>query len=270
MSKITVNGLYVPLVTPMYFGKFDPVSMAKLMASVDEYVDGYVPCLSSGEGQILSDELWIEVVTFVRSQTTKPVFAGIKREQLPDTKTLAKQAAKLGCDGVIVPVPSNDWPVTKSYFTDLLAEFDLPVIIYNTETASITDLKNLHELDRCPQIVAIKDSSMNSEFFSALCASRKNHELNMSVLQGMEHQLDVPLGCDGYLISLLNIEPELVHQMWKIKSKSSNDLILKRFFEYNLGGTWYITLKALLHSREILRSAEEVKTFLPLPKPATT
>ena len=66
MNKIEIKGLYVPIITPMFHGEFDKGSMQKLIESVDQYVDGYVPCLSSGEGQVLSNEQWKEVVQFVR------------------------------------------------------------------------------------------------------------------------------------------------------------------------------------------------------------
>ena len=48
-----IVGLFVPLVTPIYKGKFDGTSMKKLVKFLDSTVDGYIPCLSSGEGKRL-------------------------------------------------------------------------------------------------------------------------------------------------------------------------------------------------------------------------
>lgn len=258
MNKKTLTGLYVPLITPMLYGEFDKDSMSKLIKSVDQYVDGYVPCLSSGEGHVLSSNQWREVVEFVRSQTNKPLFPGIKREKIEDTILLEKIANELKCDGVTIPVPFQAWKENKEYFDRLLNETTLPIMIYNTESAFISNIENLKELDANERIVAIKDSSMNKEFFKEICNARLNNELSMTVLQGMEHQLDVPKGCDGYLVSLLNIEPRLVKEMFENPSVETNKKIQYAFWKYNLGGNWFVTLKALLFERKIINSAEEV------------
>jgi len=83
--------------------------------------------------------------------------------------------------------------------------------------------------------------------------------LKMSVLQGMENQLLQSKGCDGYLISLGNVEPQLCKTMFENPTEENNQKVLAKFWEYNLGGEWFITLKALLYSRGIIRSAEQVK-----------
>ena len=241
----------------MRYGVFDNKSMAKLMQSVDKYVDGYVPCLSSGEGEAISNEQWKEIVKYVRAQTRNPLFPGIKREKIEDVILLEKTAKELGCDGITVPVPFKTWAENEKYFEKLLSQTTLPILLYNTENACISDMENLKELDG-GRIVAIKDSSMNREFFAKMCEARIQNELSMAVLQGMEHQLDVPKGCDGYLVSLLNVEPALVKQMFENPSAETNKKIVDVFWKYNLGGNWYTTLKALLFERRIIDSAEEV------------
>jgi 4-hydroxy-tetrahydrodipicolinate synthase len=258
MNKEIVKGLYIPLVTPMLYGVFDKESMSKLIKSVDQYVDGYVPGLSSGEGQIISNEQWKEVVEFVRTQTSKPLFPGIKREKIEDTILLEKIAVDLKCDGVTVPVPFKTWDDNKAYFDKFLTDSSSKLMIYNTENAFISELENLKELDLNDRIVAIKDSSMNKEFFAEMCKARLSKDLSMTVLQGMEHHLDVPEGCDGYLVSLLNVEPKIVREMLETHSIEANKKILDVFWKYNLGGNWFITLKALLFERGIINSAEEV------------
>jgi 4-hydroxy-tetrahydrodipicolinate synthase len=262
MSKNIVKGLYLPLITPMLYGHFDKDSMLKLIKSVDEYVDGYVPCLSSGEGQIISNEQWKEVVEFIRSQTNKPLFPGIKREKIEDTILLEKIAHELDCDGVTIPVPFKTWNENKVYFDNLLRDTKSQMIIYNTENAFISELENLKELDANERIVAIKDSSMNRDFFAQMCKARLENELSMTVLQGMEHQLDTPSGCDGYLVSLLNIEPKLVKEMLENPTPETNKKILDIFWKYNLGGNWFVTLKALLFERKIINSAEGVSLLV--------
>lgn len=262
----TMKGLFVPLVTPMKYGAFDYESMKKLIASLESEVDGYVPCLSSGEGHVLTNDQWAEVVACVRASTTKPVIAGIKRESVDDTIALARKAEELGCDGFITPVLSKDQEVIKEHFNKVIRETNLPFVIYNTETANIDSIAFLKELDQAGRIVAIKDSSMNREFFAEMCNARVGNELKMSVLQGMEHQLDVPKGCDGYLVSLLNVEARLVRSMFENPNKENLENIYKKFMQYNLGSEWYVTLKAVLLGRGLLESAEQVQQFFSLDK----
>lgn len=248
----------------MKYGEFDKGSMKNLIKTVESTVDGFVPCLSSGEGNVLNDEQWAEVVSFVRSCTEKPVIAGIKREGVESVVRLAQKAAELGCEGFITPVPSNDWDVTEKHFEDIVGQTNLPFVIYNTETAHISSIDHLKALDQSGRVLSIKDSSMNREFFSEMCKARINGELNMTVLQGMEHQLDVPKGCDGYLVSLLNAETELVRSMLENPTVDIQKEVYKKFMSYNLGSDWYITLKALLFSRGTIASAEQVQQFITL------
>lgn len=248
----------MPLITPCYRGQFDPLSLTGLIRSLEAKVQGFVPCLSSGEGQMLNDKQWEQVVQATRGATAKPVLAGIKRSSLAATIALAHRAEELGCDGIVLPVPGRDTREVVDYFQAIAAETSLPIVIYNTETQSIQTLAALRQLEAIPSIIAIKDSSMNEAFFETLCMLRQEGDLRLSVLQGMEHQLKTPQGCDGYLIALANVEPTLCRQMFAQPSDAINQEILELFWRYNLGGDWFISLKSILFCRQTIRSAEQV------------
>ena len=265
LQKGSLKGMYIPIITPMKYGEFDEVSMGKLIDSVDEYVDGYVPCLSSGEGAFLTKELWVKVTSFVRSKTTKPVIAGIKRKTQEEIIELVKIAEKIGCDAYIIPVPSSDFKKTKEHIESLLQKTSLPMVIYNTETEHICRIEDMKEIDAIERVIAIKDSSMKEDFFVQMCDAQLKGELHMSVLQGMEHQLDVSNGCDGYLVSLLNTEPLLVREYFKNRDTTLEKELFDKFMKYNLGSEWFVTLKALLFSKGVIDSAEQVKQFIELP-----
>lgn len=265
ITKGSIAGLYVPLLTPLCYGAYDPESMERLVRSVEEHVDGFVPCLSTGEGQVLSDSRWAEVVRHVRSLTAKPVIAGIKRDTVAEVASLAALAEEIGCEAFITPVPSSDWKVAEAHLSGIVADTKLPFVIYNTENAAISDTAHLMKLDAEPRIVAMKDSSLNEAFFAEACALRRDGKLSMSVLQGMENLLAAPDGCDGYLVSLANAEPALVRSMLERPSPETNLAIARKFMEYNLGSEWYVSLKAILFQRGLLRSAEQAQQFVQLP-----
>ena len=105
---------------------------------------------------------------------------------------------------------------------------------------------------------------MNRQFFKEACDLKMNGNLKMNILQGMEHQLDAPSGCNGYVVSLTNVEPLLVRSMYEKRSNETNRQILKKFMEYNLGADWYVSLKAFLFQQGLFRSSEQVQQFVHL------
>lgn len=252
-------GVYVPLITPFYRGEFDGDSLARLMTFVDPYAAGYVPCLSSGEGQYLRDEQWQRVIAAVRRRTRKPVLVGIKRNSASAVLKLARKAEELGCDAAVVPVAHDNETDALHWFGRLAKHTSLPLMIYNTETLRFRTIAALLRLQEIPTVVGLKDSSMNPRFFAAACRLRREGKLRFAVFQGMEHQMQVPGGCDGHVVALANTEPKLCHAMFQRNSNTLNQLLLEAFWRYNLGGNWYVTLKAILAARGTIRSAEEVQ-----------
>lgn len=53
-----ITGLWIPLTTPLYHGKFDEQSAKKLIEATQEFTDGYVVGLSSEEQGGISEE-WL-------------------------------------------------------------------------------------------------------------------------------------------------------------------------------------------------------------------
>jgi len=255
-----ITGLWIPLITPLYHGKFDEQSAKKLIESTQEFTDGYVVGLSSGEGEELTDEMWQEAISCAISSTNKPVAAGILGKNIEQIVSLSETAKKLECMAVVIPAAGKDEEEIVKFFSELDSKTSLPIIIYNTEKTSIHSFQNLLRLNNLKNITAIKDSSGDEKFFSEVVAQKD--KLKMSVLQGMENQLLQSKGCDGYLISLGNVEPQLCKTMFENTTEENNQKVIAKFWEYNLGGEWYITLKALLYSRGVIRSAEQVKQIV--------
>lgn len=253
-----LHGIYVPLITPFYKHQLDQLSLTALIRSVEDEVQGFVPCLSSGEGHLLDDDQWRSVVEATRASTEKPVLAGVKRDRIEDSIRLVKQAEVMGCDGVVMPVLSSDGDEVVAYFQQVAEATSLPIVLYNTETTAVSSVSTIRQLEAIENIIGIKDSSMNEAFFQTMCMLRQEGDLRFSILQGMEHQLLTPAGCDGYLVSLANVEPALCQRMYQMPSDRLNGEILEMFWRYNLGGDWLVTIKAMLFCREVIRSAEQV------------
>ncbi|MDA1061176.1 MAG: dihydrodipicolinate synthase family protein [bacterium] len=253
-----ITGLFVPIITPFHRGKFDEISMKKLIKSLDSSVDGYIPCLSSGEGKKLSVKEWENVINTVSASTKNPVFAGILRSDEKEIFTLIKKANSLPCIGIVIPTLYKTDEKNLQYIKQATEFSKKQIILYNTEEHPLKSLETIQALDSLSKIVAMKDSSMNLSFFKKLIALKKQDKLSMKIFQGMEHLLLQSIGCDGYVISLLNTESKLCKSMFQKQDKATNNKIISKFWEQNLGGNWHISLKAILHERGVIRSAEEI------------
>lgn len=257
-NRNNMTGLFVPLVTPFYRGEFDEVSMKKLIKSLDASVDGYIPCLSSGEGKKLSVKEWEIMIKSVCSSTKKPVFAGILRESEKEVFSLIQRANKLPCTGIVVPTLYDTDEENFEHLKQVSGKSSKLILFYNTEEHPFKTVAILKKLDSLSRIVAVKDSSMNMAFFRKLITLKRQSKLRINIFQGMEHLLLQSAGCNGYVISLLNTEPKLCKTMFQKQDKFTNDKIKANFWKQNLGGNWYISLKAILYERGVIRSAEEV------------
>jgi len=254
-----ITGLFVPLVTPFYRGEFDEISMKKLVKFLNSSVDGFIPCLSSGEGKNLSVKEWENVINTVSASTKKPVFAGILRSDEKEIFTLIKKANSFPCTGIVIPTLYKADEKNLQYIKQAVDFSKKQIMLYNTEEYPLKSLETIKKLDSLSKIVAMKDSSMNVLSFKKLVALKNKNKLDMNVFQGMEHLLLQSAGCNGFVISLLNTEPKLCRTIFQKQDSLTNDKIIAKFWEQNLGGNWYISLKAILHERGIIRSAEEIK-----------
>jgi dihydrodipicolinate synthase/N-acetylneuraminate lyase len=176
---------------------------------------------------------------------------------------LAAIAKELGATGITVAVPSNNDSETYEYFKMLTEQQDLPLIIYNTESKHIQSLETVQKLNQLnDKILAIKDSSDHRDLFAEICKLRVDGTLNLSILEGMENRLKTLPGCDGYLISLLNLEPELCRVMLEKNDDETNRTVYELFHKYNLGADWFVSIKAFLCARGVIASSEQVNPEL--------
>lgn len=252
-----IKGLWVPIVTPFFRGQLDEESLAALVREIESNVDGFVPCLSSGEGGKMTSELWERVVTIVVHSTSKPVAAGILNVSREKIGEFSEKAKMLGCVTVAIPLQGEDAQAQKSFCKEISDTSHLPIILYNTENVHIDTADALIDIAQYPNIVSLKDSSQNSEFFQEALRVKKEGKITLSILQGMENHLLDSAGCDGYLISLANVEPKLCKDLLNNPSKELNDVVMKKWDEFNLASeTWYVGIKQALFARGKIKSAE--------------
>lgn len=262
LTRDQLKGLIVPLITPVAQGAFDAQSMVSLMNSLDDKIDAYAPCMSTGEGQLMTLDLWDQVIAVVIANTTKPVIAGIKRKTYDEVVDCARLAKEHGCAAVCVPAPPGLQSDKKiiNYFGKLASAIELPVVIYSTTEAPVASRECLEALNHIEQIIGIKDSSGNLPLFQDFVRLRSQRKISLSILQGLETDLSGSQDCDGFLVSLIHLEPELCHRMLHYPTEALEAEIQNCIHKYNLHDQWYASIKSVLCANKIIRSAETIRS----------
>ena len=248
-----MKGLFVPLITPFNQGAFDNESMQKLVQELEPYADGFIPCLSTGEGNKISKEDRITIVKCVKNVTKKEVYVGILDKSNDEIIKITKQLKKIGCNGVCINVINGVDESTKSLFEKI----NMKVIRYFTEPMNNDEV--IQSLFTLKNLIAIKDSTRYLDFFNKLLEAKSQLNSSVSIYQGMEDLLIESKDCDGYVLALANLEPELCKKMYNNQSADNDKKIKSLFKKYNLGSDdWFLTLKSELSKRNLIKSKEPV------------
>jgi 4-hydroxy-tetrahydrodipicolinate synthase len=256
-QKLPIKGLWVPLITPFYQDSLDGPSLIKLIKETESFVDGFITCLSTGEGEKADDLLWESIVRIVTNNTNKPVAAGILRSSIGEIVDLSKVAKRYGCVAIAVTIQGDTARAQENFSREVSEKSALPVVLYNTQKSHMDDAGTLMAISKNENIIALKDSSQNQKFFDEAVGLNKKGGIDISILQGMENQLLNSTGADGFVLSLANAEPKLCKQMFVHPTKELNAQIMQKWEELNLASeTWYVGIKEVLESRGIIKSAE--------------
>ena len=153
-----LDGLHIPLTTP--FHPDGRLNLPKLAANVARYshspAAGFIVLGPSSEPTLLSDDETREVLRTVAQSAApeKVLIAGISRDSVHATLALAKYAAELDYDAVLVGVPSVVSSSTEvlTYFHTIADSSPLPIILLNIPTDLAPEFAN-H-----PKIIGLLDT----------------------------------------------------------------------------------------------------------------
>jgi 4-hydroxy-tetrahydrodipicolinate synthase len=199
-------GIVPPLVTPLL--DRDTLDVEGLERLVEHVLAGGVHGLfvlgTTGEGPSLSHRLRRELVGRVAAQVRGrvPVLVGITDTSFVEAVALARDAAAVGADAVVLAPPyymPEGQPELREYLGHLLPELPLPLFLYNMPplTKVPWDVDTVHWALDQPGIVGIKDSSGDMVYFNRLCALARERT-GWSVLMGPEELLAPSLLAGGH------------------------------------------------------------------------
>jgi 1-pyrroline-4-hydroxy-2-carboxylate deaminase len=175
---------------------------------------GIVALGSLGEGATLSYDEKLEILrTCVRSLNGRaPVVAAISSLTTSDAASLAKAAADLGCEGLMVLPPyvyQGDWREMKAHIASVFEASPLSCMLYNNPVAYGTDFlpEQIAELAaEYPNLEAVKESSTDARRVSAIRALLDDR---LSILVGVDDAVleAIGVGATGWIAGLANALP---------------------------------------------------------------
>jgi 4-hydroxy-tetrahydrodipicolinate synthase len=217
-------GITVPMVTPLLDN--DTLDNAGLEKLVEHILKGRVTSLfilgTTGEGPSLSYKLRFEMIEKTCGQVKGrvPVLVGITDTSFTESAAVARKAADLGAQGLVLAHPSY-FPAAQceilSYLKDMAPKLPLPLFLYNMPshtklTFSPDSVRKAADIDG---IVGLKDSSANMFYFHKVQEQMAGRP-DFTLIVGPEELLaeTVLLGGHGGVNGGGNMKPELYVELY--------------------------------------------------------
>ena len=176
-SSVDWHGSFAVIVTP--FTRDGEIDEEGYRGVIDLVVDagchGVISAGSTGEFFLMTHDERMRVFSIAVDQAAGriPVLAGTSATRTEDVVGLTRYAAEIGCDGAMVLPPiyiGVDERETVEFFTRVAGESGLPIMLYNSPLAVMTELpaRLVERLAHIDNVVAIKDSSLDMQQMSDL------------------------------------------------------------------------------------------------------
>ena len=161
-----LGGIITAMVTPFAAdGLVDHDAAAGLVRHlVANGSDGLVIAGSTGEGSTLSDDEKLRLFDLaVTEGSDATIVANTGSNDTAHSVHLTEKATEVGVDAVLVVTPYYVKPNRRgiiAHFEAVAAATDLPVIVYNIPSRTVTDIPNdlLAELAQIPNVSAVKQA----------------------------------------------------------------------------------------------------------------
>lgn len=193
MAKL--EGIITPTLTPISGDNLDYDAVDSLMDFLDKIgVNGIFPMGTTGAFAITSVEFQVKILEYFMEKKKENMFflAGVGRNSLDETMTMATFAKELGSDAISVVTPyyhRMDQESLYMYYDSILSKIDIPVVIYNIpqNTNNSIDAETIRKLrNQYSHLIGIKDSSGNFSRFSEYIYLL---DKDFSVIQGQDDLL---------------------------------------------------------------------------------
>jgi len=223
MPRFKAEGAFTAIVTPFTSdgGAVDwPAFERVIEAQLHAGVKGLVPCGTTGEAPTLSEREQVELIaaTVKHARGGASILAGVGTNSTSKAISLAKAAVVAGADAVMVVMPYYNRPNQQGLIEHVCAVarvIEVPVVLYNVPTRTAVSLSvdtTLAILDRCSNVVAIKDASNNVHYCQELLSRAADRVQVLSGDDALTIAL-MALGATGVISVTSNVLPAAVAQL---------------------------------------------------------
>jgi len=238
MKTTMFKGAGVAIVTPFKAdGSVDFDGLTKLIEfQIENKTDAIIICGTTGEASTMPDGEHLSVIEHAVKVVNHriPVIAGTGSNDTSHGIELAKDAERLGVDGLLLVTPYYNKASKNGlilHYTAIANSVKLPICLYNvpSRTGVNIPLDVLKELAKIDNIVAIKEASGNISYAMQIAA----HVPELDIYSGNDDMI-VPflsLGGKGVISVVSNILPLETHNICEYyfngETEKSKDLQLK-------------------------------------------
>ena len=221
-----LRGVIPPIVTPLL--DHDSLDIDGLERLVGHILVGDPSGLfilgTTGEGPSLSYRLRREMIKHTCHIVAGrvPALVGITDTSLVESLGLAQYAADSGADAVVLAPPYyycfTEQDELAEYVEKIVANLPLPLFLYNMPamTKLVYETATVRRLMECPDIIGIKDSSGDLDYFNRLLGIAEQRS-DWSVLAGHDLLMaeTVLRGGHGGVTGGANLVPDLFVKIYK-------------------------------------------------------
>jgi 4-hydroxy-tetrahydrodipicolinate synthase len=169
------SGSIPALATPFRDGALDEAAFRALIDwQIESGSSALVPCGTTGESATMSIEEHNHVIQVCVEQAAGrvPVLAGCGSNHTEVALEHMRHAQALGAAAALVVLPYYNRPNQDglvAHFSYLTVHCDLPIVIYNVPSRTVTDItvETIGRLAQSPRIIGIKDATGNVARVSA-------------------------------------------------------------------------------------------------------
>ena len=182
---------------------------------IDSGCVGIVALGSLGESATLTFVEKVQILeTCVQAVGARvPIVAGIAGLSTAECVALAREAARVGCEGIMA-LPAyvyvSDWYETRAHYSTVIGATGLSCMLYNNPIAYRTDVTPVQLAELCAMhenLHATKESSGDVRRVTALKETLGDR---LQIFAGMDDMIveALPMGATGWIAGLVNALPE--------------------------------------------------------------
>ena len=224
---MTLEGIWLPIITPFIDGEVDFRSYERLIAHyLEQGISGLIPMGTTGESPVLTEKEFEAVIDATVSAVAGrvPVLVGLGGNHTERVLKKVRSAEKYDIDGILSVCPYYNRPGQEGllqHFAALSGATDKKIVIYNIPYRTGVNMSNetLLRLAERPNIAGVKDACGDIRQSLDLLAQKP---AGFSVLTGEDLLFFTTLahGGDGGILASAHLRTEAFVQIHRLMQEN--------------------------------------------------